>query len=187
MKYQSIIITVCIALISYGAAAQKKQVKKTSIPAITAHPQEDAFAVAVLKALQQNDTAAWISLYPTNDEYKGILQAGLAAKAEGLTQQVIDDILVRRKKEAAAVYASQFSQYLAQADSLHIYWENVVFEKFEFQEVYPEPVKLKYLGGNIRFSCKQQHFLMEGIQAVSIASGYKLQSLAGLRVAEDGE
>ncbi|MEO6316786.1 MAG: hypothetical protein ABIU63_15245 [Chitinophagaceae bacterium] len=153
-----------------------KQVKTTQV-------KENEFGASVLQALKNKEVEGWIALYPTNDEYGQILQAGLAAKAEGLTQQIIDDILVRRKKEAAAVYGQQFSHWLALGDSAGIDWNNVVFDKFVFTEVYPEPVKLKYLDATIWFTSKQQHFIIDGVQAVHIPSGYKLQALADIRKA----
>ncbi|MEP6749180.1 MAG: hypothetical protein ABJB86_15710 [Bacteroidota bacterium] len=153
----------------------------------TAQLKEDNFARTLLEAFKNKNLDAWIALFPNNDEYKGILQAGLAAKAEGLTQQIIDDIIVRRKKEAAAEYAKRFNNYCALADSVGISWKDVVLEKFDFADVYPEPVKLKYLDGAIWFKCKKKHFVLDGIQAVEIASGYKLQALAEFRQVGDGE
>ncbi|MEO5591421.1 MAG: hypothetical protein ABIR15_07765 [Chitinophagaceae bacterium] len=188
MKFQFIIITAVMALSNYNAVAQKKTVKNSTIHTVKpVHQKEHAFGLAVFTALQNKDTAAWLALYPTNEEYGSILQAGLAAKAEGLTQQIIDDILIRRKNEAAAAYSSQFKQYCNLADSMGVIWKDAVFQKFDFEEVYPEPVKLKYLGAVIRFNCEKKIFVIGGIQAVEIKSGIKLQSLEGIRQLAEGE
>ena len=115
------------------------------------------------------------------------MQVGLAAKVEGLTQQKIDEMIEQRKQEAAGVYEAEFQSYLKQADSLHINWNDAVFGKFNFESVYPEGVKLKYLTGDIRFSCKQDHFIIDGIQAVEIKTGYRLQAVSSIRKMYDGE
>jgi hypothetical protein len=188
VKLLYIIIVAFITINGYTAAAQNKPVKNSTISeSKTTHLKEDNFARAVLEALKNRNLDAWIALFPNNDEYKGILQTGLAAKAEGLTQQIIDDIIVRRKKEAAAEYARRFNNYCKLADSVGVSWKDAIFQKFDFSKVYPEPVKLKYLDGTIWFKCKKQHFALDGIQAVEIASGYKLQSLSDIRQVDDGE
>jgi hypothetical protein len=188
MKLITIITVAAITVNCYHATAQNKPVKNNvNSKQKTAHQKENAFGVSVFKVLQDRNIDAWIALYPTNDEYRDILQAGLAAKAEGLTQQLIDEMLVRRKKEATAAYTAQFNHYCKLADSLTINWKNAVFQKFDFSPVYPEPVKLKYLDGVIWFKVKDQHFVIDGIQAVEIPSGYKLQALTDVRQVDDGE
>ena len=182
MKSRLLIISILTAAASYSAAAQTNTMKKTMTDnkVQQGNQRETAFGIAVLKALQARDSSAWIALFPTNAEYGGILQAGLAAKAEGLTQQIIDDILVRRNKEAAAAYAKQYNHYLSMADSLGISWADVVFQKLDYKFVYPDPVKLKYLDAILRFRCKEQNFVIDGVQAVEIGTGYRLQAVGGI-------
>ncbi len=126
-------------------------------------------------------------MYPTNDEDKTILQAGLAAKAKGLTQQKMDEILVKRNTEAAGAYTALFNSYNKAADSLGVQWRNAVFEKLNFNPVYPEPVKLKYLEAIIWFKCGKQHYAIDGIQAVEIPAGYRLQRITNVVQVDDGD
>src|SRR3954463_15913111 len=149
--------------------------------------RETDFGKSILHAFLQHDVDAFTALYPTNAEYKAILQAGLAAKAEGLTQQKIDDMLAKRNTEAAAAYAALFKQYQAMADSVGVKWSDALFEKFDFNAVYPVPVKLKYLEATIWFRCGKRHYAIDGIQAVEIPAGYRLQGITNILQVDDGD
>ena len=149
--------------------------------------KENGFGKTILSAFMKQDINAFIALYPTNEEYKTILQAGLAAKAKGLTQQKIDDMLAKRAKEAAAAYAALFKQYQAMADSVGVKWKTAVFEKFDFSAVYPVPVKLKYLEATIWFKCGNRHYAIDGIQAVDIPAGYRLQGITNIVQVDDAD
>jgi len=177
-----IIIMIALMAVQPPAIAQIKKMKNTGI-----QKKENDFGRTLFSAFVNGDKNAWIALYPTNDEYKAILQAGLAAKAEGLTQQKIDEILVRRNKEAAAAYSTLFDGYSRMADSLGIQRGKSVFEKFDFNFVYPEPVKLKYLEATIWFRCGKRHYAMDGIQAVAVKTGYRLQALTNIVQVDDGD
>jgi len=116
---QRFIITALIAISSCTISAQNSNMKISSTDSLASHyKKENALGAAVLNALKNKNTTEWIALYPTNDEFKGILQVGLAAKVEGLTQEKIDAMIERRKKEATAVYEAEFKNYQKQADSL---------------------------------------------------------------------
>ncbi|MGI8580814.1 MAG: hypothetical protein ACR2KX_01365 [Chitinophagaceae bacterium] len=86
-------------------------------------------------------------------------------------------MIEHRKREAKAVYEEEFKSYQRQADSLKINWKDAVFEKFTFDAVYPEEVKLKYLNGEIWFRYRRNHFVIEGIEAVEIKAGYRYNLL----------
>jgi len=73
------------------------------------------------------------------------------------------------------------------ADSLGIQRGKSVFEKFDFNFVYPEPVKLKYLEATIWFRCGKRHYAMDGIQAVAVKTGYRLQALTNIVQVDDGD
>ena len=182
MKLSNFVIIVALMAGQYGINAQIKKVKNTNI-----QKKEDGFGRAIFSAFVNGDKDAWIALYPTNDEYKTILQAGLAAKAEGLTQQKIDEMLLKRNKEAAAAYATLFDGYSRMADSLGIQRKKAVFEKFDFNFVYPEPVKLKYLEATIWFRCGRRHYAMDGLQAVAVKAGYRLQALTNIVRVDDAD
>ena len=182
------LVTAWLVFVWIRVVAQNNAMKISPADSLSLHHEkENALGSAILNALKNKNIAEWLALYPSNDEFKGILQVGLAAKVEGLTQEKIDAMIERRKKEAAAVYEAEFKGYQRQADSLHIQWKDAIFDKFNFEAVYPEEVHLKYLNGDIRFSCKQDHFIIDGIQAVEIETGYRLQDVKSIRRPEVGE
>jgi len=151
------------------------------------HQKENALGHDIFKALKENNSNQWILLYPTSDEYKSLLELLLTTKSDGLTQQKIDEMIEQRKLEAVAAYSAEYHGYLKQADSLGIKWKDVVFEKFDFEATHPQNLRLKYLNGDIWFKCKQHHFVIEGIEAVEIKQGYRLQAVKGIRQVDDGE
>jgi len=184
MKHQLIIIML-IVVNCHSATAQNKIMKNAPSKLKSIQNKEDSLAQAIFKSLKEKNSNNWILLYPTNDEYKNILQLLLAAKSEGLTQQKIDEMIEHRKLEAVTVYKAEFKTYLKEADSLGIKWNDAVFEKFNFEASNPQNLKLKYLNGDIWFKCQQNHFVIEGIEAVEIEVGYKLQAVKGIRQAND--
>ncbi len=185
---QQFIILILIVINCYSSTAQNKIMKNTPENKLKSiHHKENLLGQAIYKSLKEENSNNWILLYPTNDEYKNMLQLLLAAKNEGLTQQKMDGMIEERKLEAAAVYKAEFETYLKQADSLGINWKDAVFEKFDFEAMNPPNLKLKYLNGDIWFKCHQNHFVIEGIEAVEIETAYKLQAVKGIRQVDDGE
>lgn len=182
------IITLIVTINCFTINAQSNRMKTSSAIALASHhDKENALGAGIFKAFKSGNVNEWIALYPTNDEYKGVLQVGLAAKVKGLTQEKIEEMIEHRKREAKEVYEEEFKSYQKQADSLKINWTDAVFEKFTFEAVYPEEVKLKYLNGEIWFRCRGNHFVIEDIEAVEIKAGYRLQSIKGIRQVDDGE
>lgn len=59
--------------------------------------------------------------------------------------------------------------------------------KFDFESVYPTNFSRKYLSGDIWFACKKAHFVIEGIEAVETAGGYRLQGVKGIRQVEESD
>ncbi|HZX59302.1 MAG TPA: hypothetical protein VFE54_11270, partial [Mucilaginibacter sp.] len=183
MKQQFFLaLIILIASFEQYAIAQNKVMKDTPENKLTATLQkEDILGAGIFKALKENSSSQWLSLYPTDAEYKDILQQMLAAKVEELTQQHIDEMLEQRKQEATLAYTAEFKNFIHQADSLGIKWKDAVFEKFHYQAMYPEKVKLKYLNGDIYFSSSDNHFVIEGIEALQLPDGYRLQNVKGIK------
>ncbi len=119
------IITLIVTINCFTINAQNNTMKTSSANAQPSHQdKENALGAATFKAFKNENVNQWIALYPTNDEYKGVLQVGLAAKVKGLTQEKIDEMIEHRKREAKAVYEEEFKSYQKQADSLHITWKD---------------------------------------------------------------
>ena len=103
------------------------------------------------------------------------------AKIIKLPQQDIDQMVIRHDNEATAAYKDIFHGFLRQADSLGIKWEEASYQKFDFTSLYPEDFIRKYMNGDIWFSSKKSHFIIEGIEAVEVSGGFKLQSIKSIR------
>jgi hypothetical protein len=141
----------------------------------------------VFEAFQKRSDSLWVSLYPTNAEYRELTRLMFDAKIIELPQQEVNEMLARHDREATAAYKNEFHVFLQQTDSLGINWHTAVFEKFDFDTIYPERFSWKYMNGDLWFSSKKSHFVIEGIEAVDTPSGYKLQSIKGIRQVDDGD
>jgi len=147
--------------------------------------KEEKFAGEIIKSFRLNDAGRWVSLFPTNEEYSEILQQMLKNKMEGLTQQKINDMIARRKKEATTVYTNEFIDFQKQAKDAGVEWDKTLFEKFSFTSIFSGGLSRKYLNGDIFLSLRNIRFIIEGIEAVETASGYKLQSIKSIRKYEE--
>ena len=124
-------------------------------------------------------------MQPTNEEYKALLQLMLNTKVKGLTQQKIDEMIERRKREASERMKSDFNEFQHQADSCGIQWKDAMYENYDWQEMYPEEFHQKYLYGTIWFTVNGIRYMIEDVQAVEIPAGYKLQQIYRIRKAEE--
>lgn len=143
------------------------------------------FAKQVFTAIQKNDEALWISLHPTEKEFRSLLQLMLVAKMDGLTQPKIDEIMEQRKKEYFTEYKKELHDLQAEAARRGVSWANSVYQEFDNEAAYPENFPKKYLNGDIWFAGKNGYFIIEGIEAVETDNGYKLQSVRGIRQVEE--
>lgn len=146
---------------------------------------EAIFGKNVFNAFKDNNVTVFENLYPTNEEYKALLQLMLKAKVKGLTQQKIDEVMERRKREASDTIKRRFAEFQAQADSAGIVWSNAIYQSYDWQEIYPEEIHQKYLYGTIWFSVDGVRYMIEDVQAVALPVGYKLQQIYRIRKAED--
>ncbi|MEO8769468.1 MAG: hypothetical protein ABI402_05270 [Ferruginibacter sp.] len=147
--------------------------------------KKQVFARLLFTALQKNDEALWLSLYPTDEEYKSLLQLMLVAKMDGLTQQKIDQMIGQRKKEASALYRKEFHELQAEAKKKGISLVNTTYQSFDSEAIYPTNFPKKYLNGDIWLAGKNGYYLIAGIEAVETENGYKLQAIGGIREVEE--
>ncbi|MDO6435204.1 hypothetical protein Q4E93_31600 [Flavitalea sp. BT771] len=170
-------------------SAQKISMKENNgnMDTIATFKSQNQFGERVFKAIQQKDAGAWIALYPSNEEYKALLQLMLTSKVDGLTQEMIDQMMAHREKEAVTVFTEEFMTYRDQAISLKIDWNEAVLEKFDFIAAPAEKVPVKYLTGEIRFKCGDRHFALKGLEAVEMFYGYRLQAVKGIGSLTTGE
>ncbi len=147
--------------------------------------KEEEFGRQAFDAFKNNDEALYQSMQPTNEEYKALLQLMLSAKVKDLTQQKIDEMMERRKREASERMKKNFTEFQQQADSVGIVWKNAVYDKYDWQEMYPEEFHQKYLYGTIWFTVSGVRYMIEDVQAVEIPTGYKLQKIYRIRKAEE--
>ena len=127
---------------------------------------EEDLGLKIFKAFQKGDDSLWVSLYPTNAEYRELTRLMTNAKIIKLPQSTIDEMLTRHDNEATPEYKKIFHIFLRQADSLGINWNDAIYRKLDFSSLYPEDFARKYMNGDIWFFCKNSHFIIEGIEAV---------------------
>ena len=176
-------------LLSSVMIAQNTTLNKnnSNIPTKMNHSKEEYLGHQVFVSFQKKDETLWVKLFPTDEEFKEILQLMLTQKMDDLTQEKIDEMMAHRKEEAAAVYQSEFDNFLKQADSIGVDWKTAVYEKFDFLPYLPTDFPRKYLDGDIWCSCKKLHFVIEGVEAIETPSGFKLQSIKDIRQVDDGD
>ncbi len=148
---------------------------------------EENLGLKIFTAFQKTNDSLWVSLYPTNAEYRELTRLMTNAKIIKLPQSAIDEMLTRHDNEATPEHKKIFHIFLRQADSLGINWNDAVYGKLDFNSLYPEDFTRKYMNGDIWFSCKNSHFIIEGIEAVEVPFGFKLQSIKNIRQAAAGE
>ncbi|MEP7319410.1 MAG: hypothetical protein ABI921_11735 [Panacibacter sp.] len=178
-------IALMLIVLSHDANAQTKTKKNATLNRTMNLSTEEAIAKKLFQSLKTNDEALWQQLYPTNEEYKDILQLMLKENMSGLTQQKIDEMMGQRKAEAEGAYKSDFEMYHKQADSIGINWSTAVFQKFDFLPYLSTNFSRKYLNGDIWCTYKKNEFVIEGVEAVETPAGFKLQSIKGIRKIED--
>jgi hypothetical protein len=169
-----IFLIVCFSIKSTGQSKYKNN--------DTLNPMaEENLGLKIFKAFQKGDDSLWVSLYPTNAEYRELTRLMSNAKIIKLPQSTIDEMLTRHDNEATPEYKKIFHIFLKQADSLGINWNDAVYQKLDFNSLYPEDFARKYMNGDIWFSCKNSHFIIEAIEAVEVSFGFKLQSIKSIR------
>ena len=147
-------------------------------PLMNANNQKElALAHSIINAFIQNKHELWVGLYPSDAEFKMMLQAMMSAQPALLSKQKMDEMLAERKAEAIISYTQEFEQLRKGGDSLGIDWSKTVFDRFEYDASPAENLHGLYLNGRIFFSSAQQHFMLYGIEALQIGSTYRLQTV----------
>lgn len=151
---------------------------------INTNSKEQQFGRQLFDAFNKDSEALWLSLFPTDEEYKTLLQLMLIAKVDGLTQEKIEDIIKRRKEEAAFTYRKEFKEFQNQAVNVGVNWSSAGFSNFESEAIYPDNFPNKYLSGIIWFKAGGSYYMIDGVEAVEIQGEYKLQSIKRIRKIE---
>ena len=182
MKFFPAFVITIMLLNQPGRAQVRPEKNRSNAVAMNVSTQkENALAHAIFSALVKNEENGWPAMYPTNDEFKTILQRMLHEEAPELTKTKTDEMLQQREKEATVCYKNEYRELMKQAGNLGINWKNAVFEKFEYDASPTEKIDLVYLNGKIFFSCKQQQFVIEGIEAIKMDAGCRLQAVKGIK------
>src|SRR4051812_7398740 len=83
-----------IATIGYThAQTGVTNIQKKSLTMNANNQNELALAKNILSALMKNKPALWLALYPTNEEFKIVLQAMLDAQSSLLSKDKMDEML----------------------------------------------------------------------------------------------
>lgn len=154
----------------------------TKIVMAQKHEKEDTLTDKIMKALSTGDSALYRSLYPDFEQYKQLMQEMLKAQMADLTQEKVDEFLKDFQKESDSTFHAEFENLLQQARDVGVDWKNIVDAKIESIAAYPENFPHKYLNGDIYFTSDEKQFVIEGVEAVELSGGYKLQSIKGIHL-----
>jgi hypothetical protein len=174
-------IILCFLCFSVQATGQLKSTNNEMKPNAMKAAAEDTLAHNIFRAFQKGSDTLFAALYPTNAEYRELTRLMTEAKIIKLPQQDIDQMLARHDNEATAAYKDIFHGFLKLADSMGIKWNEAIYQKLGFTSLYPEDFTRKYMNGDIWFSCKKLNFIIDGIEAVEVSGGFKLQSIKSIR------
>ena len=131
MNFFPAVIILLILLNQSGRAQSPPEKNKSNAIAMNVSTQkENALAHAIFSALVKNEENGWPAMFPTNDEFKTILQRMLHEQATELTKTKMDEMLQQREKEAAVCYKNEYRELMKQAGNLGINWKNAVFEAY---------------------------------------------------------
>jgi hypothetical protein len=152
----------------------------TTVTAQSENDKQIEFGNQIFTALQTNDSQLYRNLYPTFEEYKGLIQQMADAKIDGLTQKQADDYLEDYKLKADSTYHAEFTDLQKQADSLGIDWADAKFTSFEGIAAYPEHISVKYLDGYLKFNTARSVFIVD-VEAFEFSPSFKLQAVKNIR------
>jgi len=158
----------CLLLVELAVMAQSENDKRIEL------------GRRVFTALQTNDSKLYRNLYPSFEEYKGLMQQMVDAKIDGLTQEQMNEFLEDYKTKADSTYHAEFVALLQQADSLGINWSESKFTSFESIATYPEHISIKYLDGYLKFNVAQTAYIMD-VEGFEFNPAFKLQAVKNIR------
>lgn len=179
--------TLVCCLLASCLMAQKKtsainKKNKPTVLATTTLSKEEVLGQQVFNALKANDLVAWHRLYPTYEEYAGMLDQMLAAKMDNITPQKVAEDKAGYKKESDEVFRKDALKLLYQAAALKIQWKDASFNKFDYVSSFPNDLPCKYMKGTLYFYYGQSVFLIEGIEGLEVGDTFKLQTVKGITI-----
>lgn len=142
--------------------------------------KEEAFARKVFDCLKVNDKNAWLALYPTSREYKALLQKMVALKKDGLTQTQADEMAAQQQRNVAQYGSDEFEGLQREAKAVGLLWAKVAYTGFTF-ETGASPIGNHYLQGDVWLKTGNTEYVIEKVEAIETAGGYRLQNVASVR------
>jgi hypothetical protein len=184
---QTSIVSLALCLLTACAFAQKKTPvanKKNKQPALKTNSlsKEEILGQQVFDVLKANDLAAWHKLYPTYEEYAGMLDQMLAAKMDNITPQKVAEDKAGYKKESDEVFRKDALKLLYQAAALKIEWKDASFNKFDYVTSYPNDLPCRYMKGRLYFYYSQSVYIIEDVEALEVGDTFKLQAVKGITI-----
>lgn len=172
-------IQACDQVAATNPATKITPTKMKSIDAKT-------MARRLFAALQTGNATQWKDLYPTDEEFKNLMQLMVDAHVGGLTQEHANALVQQQKQEAAATYAAEFKTLQKQAAQQGVEWKKATYSDFIFDSS-QTAIPRKYINGDLWFNIGRTEFAVEGIEAVETESGYKLQAVKGIRKLQEAD
>ncbi len=164
--------------------------KKTELtptqPTYSVTTNEQAFAKKLYHSLQTADVKEWLTLFPTNAEYRLLMEKMASIKLDGLTHEKAEAMIKQRQSEAAIRYTKDFKMLQQQAKEAGLHWKQSVYSNFIF-DVNKTAIGTHYLNGDIWLNIGKTEFVIEGVEAIETPGGYRLQNVADVRKLDNEE
>ncbi len=168
-----------LMLTTIHAQRSVAKIKPASSPMNTNNQEALALVHDLFNALVKSKQERCLALCPSNAEFKTVLQQMMNTQPALLNKEKMDQMLQEREQEAPAHYRNEFQELINSADRLGIDWARAVFEKLDYNLSRANQLHSLYLNGCIFFLSGEQHFMLDGIEAMQIGSAYKLQVVKG--------
>lgn len=162
------------------------QIKDTMQADTATGAYERLFAKKLYNCLRTNNVKEWIALYPDSAEFKYIVQKTAATKEGSMKADSIGAMVAQRERAALAHYTKEFEALQQRAREAGLQWNLSAYSDFSFDKG-STVIGSYYLNGDILLKANNTEFVIEGIEAVETAGGYRLQSIVDIKKIDPNE
>jgi hypothetical protein len=132
----------------------------------------------LITAFQKRDFESYKKLMPDTADYKELMNDFLKSNHVPLSEQKQFEEKQKMFADSAELqYRKEFDRLLNKGEKLGINWTQIKKANFIFKEDMPVNSKQKSLSGHLNFSCNDTAYVIFGIEATKLSSGYKISDI----------
>ena len=140
--------------------------------------QPNELADKIIASFQTKDFVSYRKLLLTTADYKEFLNDYFKSNhIPESGQKEFADIEKKFADSADIKFQMEFNRLLNKGVKLDIDWTQIKRAKFVFKEVKPVNSDKKSLSGHLNFIYKDTIYVIFGIEAIELSSGYKISSI----------